>query len=166
MQNNRIKYIETRIEEIKGVVPMEYVMDPYDTSILWFPIKGYNGYELCNLGFIRSVKNHNSYPFGTLLKFSKIKNDKYYILSDNNNTRRKVLLLEIQSIVSQDTSVYARFGYVVDYRQSRNSRKFIRFDYHDKSNIVKEARPVSKEKVFMPSFTIQKDEIIQPFIFL
>lgn len=162
--NEYIKWVEDRISNYKGIIPLEQVFNPYDQNILWYSILGFNGYELSNFGYVRSIKNFNKYPFGTVLKFQDSQQGRYYILSDNNNVRRKIYLTEIQKIVA-DSKVKPNFGYIASAPIIRNQRKFIRFDYEDKNNIIKEATPIRKEKVFTPSFTVRKD-IIQPFRFL
>lgn len=163
--NDYIKWIDSILQNSKGIIPLESVINPYDQNILWYTIKGFNGYQLSNLGYIRSMKNFNKYPYGTLLKFQDTKNGRYYILSDNNNVRRKLLLSEIQQAV-KDSNVQSCFGYQYASPIIRNQRKFLKFDYGNKDNIIKEATPIRKEKVFTPSFTVIRDNIIQPFIFI
>ena len=47
--------------------PVEYVLNPYDDR-LWYYIPGFNGYELSNDYYIRSMKHYRKYPFGILLE--------------------------------------------------------------------------------------------------
>lgn len=110
--------------------PVEYVLNPYDDR-LWYYIPGFNGYELSNDYYIRSMKHYRKYPFGILLEPVKKadgsydKKDPSFSLSNDNNERVVIKLSEIVDRVNhmdRAISGYPRRTYVTDI-QSRN--KFV-----------------------------------------
>lgn len=56
---------------------------------LWYPVPGYNGYEISNDGYVRSMKHFKQYPTGILLHTKKDSNplDPTFEFSNNNNRR-------------------------------------------------------------------------------
>lgn len=63
---------------------------------LWYPIQGFNGYEISDDFYLRSMKHYKLYPYGILIKAQKSKDGTdYYVLSDNSNRRRKMSITEL-----------------------------------------------------------------------
>lgn len=131
-------------------IPLETVLDINDDRV-WFYIENFNGYEVSNDGYIRSMKHFNEYPFGMLLRpasTSKTRGDKF-ILTNDNNERVGVYVNDLIELAKNDK--YIRAGYprrtCVSDPSSRNQKAFIK------------RQQVSKqpEKKFMPSFTILQD---------
>ena len=78
---------------------IEDVFDVNDTSRLWYDIPGYNGYQLSNDNYVRSMKHYKKYPFGILLKCGS--NGRYQ-LSNSQNKRVEVSLEEIKTLVDNN----------------------------------------------------------------
>lgn len=101
----------------------------FDENRLWYYIPGFNGYEVSNDGYIRSMKHFRKYPFGILLSPLRTKKGKLlqplqYELSNNNNDRIIVTLEEIINLAANNphyTTGYPRKTYVTD-NASRNQR--------------------------------------------
>lgn len=107
-------------------IPIEDILNVNDTSIVWYYIPGFNGYEISNTNILRSMKHHRKYPYGLLITPDSKCN---YELSDNNNKRVKVnISILIDLAVNnpyKNSSGYPRPTYIVDH-QSRNPRELIR----------------------------------------
>ena len=116
----------------------------YNDNRIWQCIKGYNGYEYSNDGLLRSMKNFNVNPMGKLLKRYHDKKGYYYMLSDNNNDRKKVYETEIMYIVQTDQNPILRRTYETDIG-SRN-----RLVYRPKQKI-------NLNNIVHPRFTIVDD---------
>ena len=76
---------------------VEEVMDIHDSSRYWMYIPGFNGYEISNDYYVRSIKHWKKYPFGILLQPRKNKSDTepVYSMSNDNNERVSLPLSEI-----------------------------------------------------------------------
>lgn len=62
-------------------------MNIYDDR-LWYYIPGFNGYEVSNDGYVRSMKHWRKYPYGILIKPKSINNgEAIFELSNDNNER-------------------------------------------------------------------------------
>ena len=121
----------------------------------WFYIPGYNGYEVSNDKYIRSMKHYKKYPFGILIQPKKDKkgqiihpNDPIYELSNNQNERVSIHLSEI--IHLSKTNEYHITGYprrtcITDI-SPRNQRYFIK-------NKSKQSQ-ADKINIIFPKFTI------------
>lgn len=79
---------------------VEDFLNIFDMNRYWFYIPGYNGYEVSNDGYLRSMKHYVKYPYGILIR--PIKREPYgsstdptFELSDNNNVRRKIRLSQL-----------------------------------------------------------------------
>ena len=48
--------------------PIQDVLDIYDPNRLWYNIPNFNGYEISNDNYIRSMKHYMKYPYGILIK--------------------------------------------------------------------------------------------------
>ena len=116
----------------------------YNDNRIWQCIKGYNGYEYSNDGLLRSMKNFNVNPMGKLLKRYHDKKGYYYMLSDNNNDRKKVYETEIMYILQTDQNPILRRTYETDIG-SRN-----RLVYRPKQKI-------NLNNIVHPRFTIVDD---------
>ena len=48
---------------------VKYFLDIYDQNRLWYfiPQPGFNGYEVSNDGYVRSIKYYMKYPYGILI---------------------------------------------------------------------------------------------------
>ena len=66
--------------------------------MIWYMIKGFNGYEINEQGIVRSMKMMHANP-GGLLKQYKDKKGLYYILSNNENKRVKIYVQDLINIV-------------------------------------------------------------------
>lgn len=126
---------------------VEHVMDVFDENRVWFYIPNYNGYELSNDGYIRSMKHWRKYPFGLIIRPDK---NGYYELSNNQNKRVKVKMEEILELIKNNpyhVTGYPRKTYMVD-RSSRNQAYFIK---------DKQPKPQPDNTVKHAKFTIIKE---------
>lgn len=114
-------------------LPVEQFLDIYDENRYWMYIPGWNGYEVSNDGYLRSMKHFARYPYGILIR-PKTKNgvllspqDPIFELSDNNNERQRVHLSQLMHLAITNpyiVSGYPRKTWMSD-RQSRNDRHFV-----------------------------------------
>ena len=76
-----------------------------DNNRVWYYIEGYNGYELSNDGYLRSMKHYKKYPYGILLRGTTDKKtgDIIYELTDDQNQRVHIGLSTL-SIIAQNSS--------------------------------------------------------------
>ena len=93
---------------------VESVMDIHDRSRVWYYIPGFNGYEVSNDGYIRSMKHYLRYPYGILI--SPVTREPYgsscdplFEISDDNNIRRRIRLSQLIHLAM--TSNYRAAGY-------------------------------------------------------
>lgn len=141
---------------------VEDVLDVNDMSREWYFIDEYNGYEVSNDHYVRSMKHFKKYPFGLLLQPKKDKKgnvldpeDPIYTLSNNDNKRCQVhlsKLLEIAKNSRQDAG-YPRKTYMSDLNARNDHRIAVPKRSNEESaddNIVEE----NEEKLSFPSFTI------------
>lgn len=81
-----------------------------DVNRVWYYIPGYNGYEVSNDRYVRSMKHFNEYPYGILLTPKTRKNGPdIYELSDNSNQRVRLTIDEIVNLAK--TCPYGVNGY-------------------------------------------------------
>lgn len=145
----------TLVEDVLGISADRY----------WMFLPGFNGYEISNDGYIRSMKHYRKYPFGLLIQPKKDKNgniicpeDPTYELSTNQNERVAIKLSQLQYLA--ETNEYQITGYprrtcITDI-SPRNQQIFIK-----KRNIKPE---FSKERFFPKFNIIREDELkINPF---
>ena len=117
-------------------IALESVLDIYDTRRVWYYIPGFNGYELSNDGYIRSLKHYKRYPFGILIRAKlnpKDGNDPIFELSNNNNERINISRSQIFNLVKENKrqiTGYPRLTVVTDY-QSRNPRELVHKKYKE-----------------------------------
>lgn len=134
------------------VVPVDAVINPNDTSVLWYDIPNFPGYQISNNGYIRSFKQYRKYPLGTLVKFCNKECTKIQ-LTNSNNQRVIVTIQMIHELVSKyqiqpDGTCSVKI-------QGRNSRMCINPDQDiDYGVVVSKPVPVNNEPVSMPTFNI------------
>ena len=107
---------------------IENVLDIYDPNRWWYYIPGFNGYEVSNDGYVRSMKHYIKYPYGIMITPVKRKPygdscDPLFELSDDNNVRRRVRLSQLMNLAF--TSKFAVQGYpratIITDSSSRNA---------------------------------------------
>lgn len=93
---------------------VESVLNIYDNNRVWYYIPGFNGYEVSNDCYIRSMKHYLKYPYGILI--SPVTREPYgsscdplFEISDDNNIRRRIRLSQIIHLAQ--TSNYHACGY-------------------------------------------------------
>lgn len=166
--------------KISNFAPIQNYIDPNNSSILWYYIPGFNGYEISNTGIIRSMKHYKKYPFGMLIRprevndpielFTKQFNDLTYELSDNNNKRqimKRSTLLNLAINNQYHVQGYPRTTIVTDIAP-RNIRCFIQRE-EDISSIKNKVHQVQfyyeKINTDEQNNTKDKSSIIKPLIF-
>ena len=108
-------------------IPVESVLNPYEPRY-WYYLEGYNGYELSNDYYLRSMKHYKAYPCGILIRPKIQGEDPVFTLSDNNNNRVDVhlsTLIKIANNPVRGVSGYPRSTTVTDC-SSRNDRHFVK----------------------------------------
>ena len=96
-------------------------------------VSGFNGYEVSNDGYLRSMKHFRQFPMGILIK--PVSRDPYgsscdplYELSNDNNKRVKIRLSQLMMLAANNQ--YAVSGYpratIVTDTHSRNEKIFIK----------------------------------------
>lgn len=93
---------------------VESIIDIHDRNRVWYYIPGFNGYEVSNDGYIRSMKHYLRYPYGILI--SPVTREPYgsscdplFEISDDNNVRRRIRLSQLIHLAM--TSNYRAAGY-------------------------------------------------------
>lgn len=134
-------------------IPLESVLDVND-SRLWYYIPGFNGYEISDDGYLRSMKHFKKYPFGLIIQSKRGKNkaiispdDPVFELSNNQNERVSIKLSQIRSLANNNQYIiggYPRRTYVSDV-SSRNQRC-----------TIKKKKKFGDER-FMPKFNVVKE---------
>lgn len=115
------------MNKFSAYTPVESVLDPNDPNRLWYYIDGFNGYEISNDGYLRSMKHYRRYPFGILLvpkKNNMAEIDPTFELSDNHNVRQVMHRSELMQIAMNPTRAvagYPRRTCITD-RFSRNEK--------------------------------------------
>lgn len=148
----------TLVENVLGI----------DNDRLWYWIEGFNGYEVSDDGFVRSMKHYRKYPYGLLIQPKKDRNgnvihpeDPTFELSNNNNERVAIKLSQLLYIAR--TTKYHMTGYprrtcITDIAP-RNQSCFIK-------RRVK-TLPCFDDRQFFPKFNIinqEKEEETNPFL--
>lgn len=115
----------TLVEDVLGI----------DNDRLWYWLEGFNGYEVSNDGYVRSMKHYHKYPFGLLIQPKKDKKgniihpeDPTYELSNNNNERVAIKLSQLLYIARNTKyhmTGYPRKTCITDIAP-RNQRIFIK----------------------------------------
>lgn len=92
---------------------VDSVLNIYDNR-LWYYIPGFNGYEVSNDCYVRSMKHYLRYPYGILI--TPVTREPYgsscdplFELSDDNNVRRRIRLSQIVRLAQ--TNNYNISGY-------------------------------------------------------
>lgn len=133
-------------------IPLEQFLNPEDDRLFYY-IPGFNGYEISNDGYIRSMKHYKKYPFGILIQPKKNKNgkvtnpnDPIFELSNNNNERIIIKRSELWNLAfgnKDQIAGYPRRTYITD-TSSRNQRIFVK----------KKPKPQLSNSIIIPKFTI------------
>ena len=95
-------------------IPLEQFLNPADDRWFYY-IPGFNGYEISNDGYVRSMKHYKKYPFGILIQPKKRNGkvvdpeDPTFELSNNNNERVAVKRSQLQYLAA--TCKYHVTGY-------------------------------------------------------
>lgn len=94
--------------------PIEDVLNIFDDARLWYYIPGFNGYEVSNDGYLRSMKHYRKHPYGILVK--PVNRDSYkgscdplYEISDDNNKRQRIRMSQLVHLAA--TNQFAVRGY-------------------------------------------------------
>ena len=134
-----------------------------DVNRLWYYIPGFNGYEISNDGYVRSMKHWRRYPYGILLQPLKNSNlsNPTFTLTNNDNDRVNVSRSTLIELAKKNL-------YVKNY-----PRKTYETDMDSRNRIVmnpKKKPKLDDTKVFTPTFgfvdTISpKKEVIVPLHF-
>lgn len=147
-------------------IPIESVFNIETDSQLWYYIPGFNGYEISNLGNIRSMKHFNQYPYGLLIRCKmNNKGERIFELSNDQNERVRISDKELWNLAMNNpyTMPYYPRATCVSTMDSRNNRIFIKRNktkYKKKDSISNET--------FFPHFTVipDKKDIINPIYFI
>lgn len=114
-------------KKVTKPVAVESVFDLNTDSQMWYNIPGYNGYEISDQGYVRSMKNFRKYPYGMLIRPKVTKHgDTYFELSDDFNRRQRLSVEEIWDLAMKNpykNNSYPRSTWVTD-NQSRNPLAF------------------------------------------
>ena len=123
------------MNDSRKYVGIEQVLNIYEPSRVWYYIPGYNGYEVSNDGYLRSMKHYRRYPYGIMINPIKMKDgsircpqDPIFELSDNNNERQRIHLSQLMHLAL--TNPYTVSGYpratIITDTSSRNDRHFVK----------------------------------------
>lgn len=135
---------------------VEDVLGVYSDRV-WYYIPHYNGYEISNDGYIRSMKHYRKYPFGLLIEPKKNRKGEIlqpirYELSNDNNEREVLTLDEIKNLAYNNprfnTMGYPRKTFSTDI-SSRNQRYFVR---------KKQDNVQPNKRLIYPKFTVIKED--------
>ena len=114
---------------------------------LWYYIEGFNGYEISNDGYVRSMKHYKKYPTGILIR-PKSNNGQIFELSNDYNQRINISISELRDIAMNNKfhhGGYPRKTWICD-NAPRNIKAFMppppqrieRKDIIPKFTIIKE----------------------------
>ncbi len=122
---------------------------PLQDDRRWYYIPGFNGYEISNDGYVRSMKHWKKYPTGLLIQSKK---DVFELSNDNCErvriSRDEIMKLAMEHAEEYTKRSYPRPTYVCDYT-SRNKRCF---------RPPKE-KPRESDHYITPKFTVIHDEV-------
>ena len=93
--------------EKKKYILVEDVLNIHDPNRVWLYIPGFNGYEISNDGYIRSIKHWRKYPFGILIQPRSNKKDTepIYNITNDNNERVNISYSEIYRLAHSVTNI-------------------------------------------------------------
>lgn len=136
--------------KVNNFTPLETVLD-INHPRLWYYIPGYNGYEVSDDGYVRSMKHFKRYPYGLLIqaKVGKKSGEIYFEMSDDNNIRKRVSLNEIKHRAANN-----------QYTIGNYPRRTCVTDLTSRNKIL--CRPydtVTHQRQFVPKFTIIEKKI-------
>lgn len=154
----------------RDYTPVESVIDINDDNILWSYIPGFNGYEVSNNGYLRSMKHFRKYPYGILI--CPVNRAPYgdscdpmFELSNDNNERVKIRLSQLIMLAANNkysVSGYPRHTYISDCH-SRNDRHFVNKYIPPVDNTAKYAQfTVIQDGTEMPHMEYQGTQVKVP----
>lgn len=115
----------------RRLIATEDVLNIFDNNRLWYYIPSFDGYEVSNDGYIRSMKHYRKYPYGIIIKPVsrepyKGSCDPLYELSDSDNKRQRIRLSQIMLLAANNQ--FAVRGYprltIISNNSGRN--KFVK----------------------------------------
>lgn len=109
----------------------EWINNYYNPNVYdlaYYDITGYNGYRISETGILITYKNYKVEPMGHPLK-SKVdkNNDVYYIISNDQNERKKVYVDELLSLARMDKP-HGLYDGTFEPRNKLTRKKHTRFD--------------------------------------
>ena len=91
-------------------------------------VAGFNGYEISNDGYLRSMKHFRKYPFGILIKPVEVGSDgAIFVLSNDQNERIRININDLFKLAKESSTIvsgYPRDTIVSDV-SSRNKYAFL-----------------------------------------
>lgn len=156
-------FIKRVFDTCKGTIRVEKVFDVASDAQLWYQIPGFNGYEMSDYGFVRSMKFFQRAPVGILIKPDK---KEYYTLSNNNNDRIKISRMDLWDLVCNNPNPHPSYPRRTNQTDcySRNRRMFLADQDvtmygpggEGKSWVVKQkhVQTNKQEPTFFPKFTV------------
>jgi hypothetical protein len=121
------------IYKTRRFIPIESVLDIYDTNRYWMYLPGFNGYEISNDGYVRSMKHYMKYPYGILIQ--KVKRGKYadspdplFELSDDDNKRQRIRLSQLMELAMKNQFIVYGYPRATIVTNSGSRNKYVRND--------------------------------------
>lgn len=136
----------------KRYIPVEDVLNIFDENRLWYYIPSFNGYEVSNDGYLRSMKHYKKYPYGIIIR--SIDRDSYkgscdplYEISDDDNNRHRIRMSQLVYLAA--TNQFSVRGYprhtIITSDSSRN--KYVK---NEEGAFVKVYNGPVKNKLSIP----------------
>lgn len=130
-------------------IRIESIVDVNNFNILWADLgPEYRGYQMANIGIVRSLKMFNKYNYGYLINHDK---DNNYVLSNSVNQRIKISFAELLDIANKNGFCFPTFTNNV---YSRNPRCTSQSEYKKKAVQRKQNNEKNKQEIVFPKFTI------------
>lgn len=117
----------------KEYVKVEDCLNIFDESRYWLYIPGFNGYEISNDGYVRSMKHYRRYPYGILISPVKRKPygqscDPLFEISDDNNKRQRIRLSQLMHLAASNQFAVAGYPRPTILTSSSGRNKFVKND--------------------------------------
>lgn len=129
----------------RSCVRVESVLDVADQRRIWYNIEGFNGYQISNDLWLRSMKMKHEYPFGILIRPSLIRSDRVaFNLTNSAGQHVTITLDKLMEIVEKS-------NYITSVHSNEfipNGRNAIRVGLKGSPTGIEDPR------AFMPKFTI------------
>lgn len=151
------------------LIPIQNILNIYDYSRQWMFIPGFNGYEISNDCYIRSMKHYRKYPFGVLInpmrdKRNKNTDDPLYELSDNDNNRKRIRLSEIKELVLNNKTKAVGYPRATMVGSNSGRNKFVKNDdgvyvkvYNGPGARFSKRTPKIDNRILRPKFAVVED---------